>query len=247
LPLSHPATRKKVYPKLAKQHFVWNFLAVGASNIEQQTIFAKTKPGNPRGKVMNNALQSNLIRSTGITTAAGSILLGLILAVGTAPSVHAQGQIASGLISGSGSGPYTYALSFSDAPSATSPVGSVWYAWIPGSFYLPGVPTSASAPAGWTANISGMSIQFTANAPGNYILPGGSLSGFGYQAAFSPAQLAAAPNSGRSDAYSAGLFSSADDFFTVQFAPVPEPSTLTLLVCGALGLCLAGRRRLRAA
>jgi hypothetical protein len=196
---------------------------------------------------MNNALQSNSIRSTGITAAAGSILLGLILAAGTAPSVHAQGQIASGLISGSGSGPYTYALSFSDAPSATSPVGSVWYAWVPGFFYLPGVPTSASVPAGWAANISGNSIQFTANAPANYITPGNSLSGFGYQATFSPAQLAAAPNSGRSDAYSAGLFSDGGNIFTVQIVAVPEPSTLTLLICGAVGLCLVGRRRLRAA
>src|ERR1035437_8423742 len=99
---------------------------------------------------MNNASQSNLIRSTGITTAAGRILLGLILVSGIATSVLAQGEIASGTISGFGSGPYTYALSFSDSPSATSPVGSVWYAWVPGFFYLPGVPTSASAPAGST-------------------------------------------------------------------------------------------------
>ena len=147
---------------------------------------------------MKNALQSNLIRSSGITTAAGRILLGLMLVAAAATSVHAQGQIASGLISGSGSGPFTYNLSFSDAPSSTSPVGSVWYAWIPGFFYLPAIPTSASAPAGWTATVSGRSVQFVANSPADAIAPGGSLSGFSYQAAFSPAQLAAAPNSGLS-------------------------------------------------
>ncbi len=193
---------------------------------------------------MKNALQSKLIRSTGIT-AAGRILFGLMLVAGTATSVHAQGQIASGTISGSGSGPYTYNLSFSDAADSLSPVGSVWYAWIPGFEYLPGLPTSAAAPAGWTATISGDSIQFVASSPANDIQAGSSLAGFSYQAAFSPAQLAAAPNSGVSVAYSGGLFSDAGDTFTVE--TVPEPSTLALLICGATGLSLVGRRRLRAA
>jgi len=187
---------------------------------------------------MKNALQSKLIRSTGIT-AAGRILLGLMLVAGTATSVHAQGQIASGTISGSGSDPYTYSLSFSDAADSTSPVGSVWYAWTPGFEYLPGGPTGAAAPAGWTATISGDSIQFVANSPANDIQAGSSLAGFSYQAAFSPAQLAAAANSGVSVAYSGGLFSDAGDTFTVE--TVPEPSTLALLICGATGLCLVGR------
>jgi hypothetical protein len=194
---------------------------------------------------MKSMLQSNLIRSTGITTAAGSTFLGLMLAVGTALSAHAQGQIASGTVSGSGSGPYTYSLSFSDAPSATSSIGSVWYSWVPGSFFLPGVPTSASAPAGWTATVATESVQFVANSSANYITPGQTLSGFSYQATFSPAQLAAAANSGLSVAYHAGLFSdSPGNTFTVAAAAVPEPATLTLLIAGATGLYLAGRRRL---
>jgi hypothetical protein len=192
---------------------------------------------------MNKASQYNLIRSLGITTAAGRILLGLMLVAGTAASVHAQGQLASGAVSGSGSGPYTYTLSFSDGASATSPIGSVWYAWTPGLFYLPGVPTSASAPAGWTANLVGTanSIQFTANSPANDITAGSTVSGFSYTAAFTPAELAAAPNSGLSVSYPGGLFVGGVNF-TVQ--AVPEPSTLALFVCGATGLCLVGRRRL---
>jgi hypothetical protein len=196
---------------------------------------------------MNNASQSNLIRSTGITTAAGRILLGLILVAGIATSVLAQGEIASGTISGFGSGPYTYALSFSDSPSATSPIGMVWYGWTTSGFFLPGNPTSASAPSGWTAALSGNSVQYTAISSASYIPIGGTLSGFGYHAAYSLATLAGTPNSGLSEAYAAGLFSDAGNIFTVQVAPVPEPAMLTLLVCGATGLCLAGHRRLRAA
>ena len=176
---------------------------------------------------------------------ATKLLLGFLLAAGTAALVHAQGQLASGTIGGSGSGPYVYGLTFSDAAGATSPIGSVWYAWVPGSFYLPGVPTIAAAPAGWTASIQGDSIQFVANSPANDILPGQSLPGFSYQAVFSPAQLAAAPNSGRSDAYSGGLFSDAGNIFIVQ--AVPEPSGPALLLSGATALWLIRRRKLRAA
>ncbi len=167
-------------------------------------------------------------------------LIGLALAVGAVSLVHAQGQIGSGTIYGSGSGPYTYSLVFSDAAGATSPIGSVWYAWVPGAFYLPGTPTSASAPAGWTATISGNSVQYVANSSAFDILPGHSLSGFGYAASFSPAQLAAAPNSGVSVAYSGGLFSDAGYTFTVQM--VPEPALPLWLVAVAAGGWLLGRR-----
>jgi hypothetical protein len=172
------------------------------------------------------------------------ILLGLVLATGTASFVHAQGQLASGTISATGSGPYTYSLTFSDAAGATSPIGSIWYAWVPGFFYLPGSPTSASAPAGWSANVAGDSVQFVASSAANDIVAGQSLSGFSYQAAFSPAQLAAAPNSGVSDAYHGGLFSDSGQIFTVQAAP--EPSGPMLLVSGAAIFWLIHRRKIPA-
>jgi len=172
------------------------------------------------------------------------ILLGCLLTVATTTFVHAQGQIASGTIGSTGSGPsYAYSLTFSDASTATSPIGYVWYSWVPGFFYLPGTPTSASAPAGWTATVAGNSVQYAANAPADYITAGQTLSGFGYQATFSPAQLAAAPNSEVSDAYSTGLFSDGGDIFTVQV--VPEPSALALLALGAVALWLIGRRKLQ--
>jgi len=174
-----------------------------------------------------------------------ALLYGVLLALvaATSANVLAQGEIASGTVSASGSGPYTYNLTFSDAAGALSPVGSVWYGWVPGQFYLPGVPTTASAPSGWTANISGMSVQFTANAATNDIPAGGSLSGFSYQASFSPAQLAAAANSGKSVGYSGGLFSDGGYTFTVQIVQAPEPSAAALLLAGGGAMLIAACRR----
>ncbi len=176
-----------------------------------------------------------------IPTLAKAILLGLILTAGTTSGVYAQGQVASGTISGSGVGLYTYNLSFKDAAAATSPIGSVWYSWVPGAFFLPGTPSAASAPAGWSAVIDANSVQFIASAPANFIQPGQTLIGFSYQASFSPAQLAAAPNSGVSVAYSGGLFSDNGNTFTVQTVAVPEPSVSTLLISGLVGLFWVSR------
>ena len=189
------------------------------------------------------AKPSSLTRLSNVTA---KIFLAAVLAAGIAASAFAQGQLASGTIIGSGSGPtYSYSLSFSNSASATAPVGSVWYAWVPGAFYLPGIPSSASAPAGWTATVDNNSVQYVANSSASDLAPGTSLSGFGYQASFSPSTLASTANSGRSDAYTGGIFSSADDIFVVQI--VPEPSTLSLLIPGAVGLWRVGRRKLRAA
>jgi hypothetical protein len=212
-------------------------------------IIAKTKETNIKGNDMKDASQSTWIRSTGPATTAGMILLGLMLIAGTATTIHAQGQIASGTYSSSGSGPFTYDLTFSNEPNSLSPVGSIWYAWVPGFFYLPGNPIAGSlvAPPGWTATAVLNSIQFVASSSANDILAGHSLSGFSYQANFTPAQLVAAPNSGLSVAYSGGIESGAGFTFTVEHAVIPEPSTLTLLVCGAVGLLLNRRRKLQSA
>jgi hypothetical protein len=189
--------------------------------------------------------QFNIFGLTSRSTAAKSTLLGLWLLVGAAVSALAQGQMASGTISGSGSGPYTYSLTFSNSASSTSPIGSVWYSWVPGSFFLPGDPTSETAPAGWTATPQANSIQFVASSSAFDIAAGQSLSGFGYTAGFSPAQLAAAANSGLSVAYSGALFSDNGNTFTVEAVTVPEPSAMAMLVFGAIGFRVATRRKVR--
>jgi hypothetical protein len=157
-------------------------------------------------------------------------------------SVQAQTINASGQVSGvlSSPGVYHYTLTISEGLGTTTPIGSIWYAWVPGAFYLPSVPTSASAPSGWTASIVANSIQFSANSPSSDIAPGTSKT-FDYFAPFSPAQLAAAPNSGVSFAYAGAVdASSPSELFTVQL--VPEPSIAAL---GLIGLFVI-RKRLRA-
>lgn len=232
--------------KRPSEKFIWNiFFSMGTFEVLEHLIsvevirFAKYEP-KTKENTMKLILQALQAINPVLTSAATRILLGFMLVTGNATFIHAQGQIASGTIGGSGSNPYVYSLTFSDAAGAASPIGSVWYAWVPGFFYLPGTPTSALAPAGWTANISGDSIQFVANSSANYIAAGQSLSGFGYQATFSPTQLAAAPNSGRSDAYSAGLFSDTGNIFVIQ--SIPEPFGPTLFFSGAASFWILRRR-----
>ena len=87
-----------------------------------------------------------------MTTPTARLALAFVLAAGTANYVHAQGQLPSGNIGSSGSGPFTYDLTFSDAVAGQPrPLGAVLVLLVPRSvFFLPGTPTSATAPAGWT-------------------------------------------------------------------------------------------------
>ena len=174
---------------------------------------------------------------------ASKLFVALLLSAGAAGTGLCQGDIASGTVSGSGSGPFTYSLNFSDASNATAPIGSIWYGWVPGAFFLPSTPTSAQAPAGWTATVDANSVQFVANSALNDIAPGQTLSGFGYDATFSPSDLAAAPNSSESVAYTGGLLSDSGNTFNVT--TVPEPSPAMLIISGMLGcLFLTGRKGL---
>jgi len=179
--------------------------------------------------------------------------LGLLLAVGAAGSAHAQNIYASGTLSATpGAGnTWDYTMVISDASNATSPIGSFWYAWVPGQFYLPSSPSSATAATGWGATIapsgSGQySIQFIASSSAYYINPGSSLT-FHFVSTDTPSVLAGnAPNFpstpiGTTVAYNAGLFSQYEDTFVVQ--SVPEPASAALVLAGMGGLGAAGWRR----
>jgi hypothetical protein len=173
----------------------------------------------------------------------GSALLALVLTTACAGTAWAQGDIPSGTITSSGSGPFSYQLTISDSATATSSIGSVWYSWIPDEFFLPGVPTSASTPtgSGWSALVDANSIQFVSSSSGDNIQPGQSLT-FTFQASFSPATLAGTANSELSDAYVGAIESDPGKIFIVK--AVPEPSSMALFSLGALGLATFGRRKL---
>jgi hypothetical protein len=190
-----------------------------------------------------------LIRAAGLTMVMRKSLLGLGLAI-IATSLHAQSILANGQVSGvsAGAGSFDYTLTVGEGSGTTTPIASFWYAWVPGEFFLPGDPSSAAGPTGWTATIVNdgpnlSSIQFQSTAAGFDIAPGASMT-FSFVASFSPAQLAAAPNSGLSVAYAGVVDASAPNGnFTVQ--PAPEPSELSLLLAGSIVACWVGFQRIK--
>jgi hypothetical protein len=160
----------------------------------------------------------------------------------SAVSGHAQGETASGTVSGVPSGGnYLYTITLENT-SASTAIGSFWYSWTPTFspfFYLPSVPISASAPVGWTAFVDGKSIQFS----GGSLAPGDSTN-FQYLASFTPSQLTG--QAGYSYVYQGGIQTDPGSFLNAQTTSVPEPSPTGLFLLGLLGLLAVNWRRFRA-
>ena len=169
------------------------------------------------------------------------LFLCLLVALGAGSVAFAQGESATGTVSGVLNGSlYDYTITLNNT-SGSVPIGSFWYSWtptIPPFFYLPSNPSSPAAPTGWTAGVVANSIQFSSS--GTPLAPGQSIQ-FTYAAPFSPAQLIG--NAGYSYVYSGGIELDPGSFVNIQ--TVPEPASLGLLTAGFLGLALAGRRKLR--
>src|ERR1700722_11270573 len=124
-----------------------------------------------------------------------SIRFSLAAAMGltaSAITTHAQVNAAGSLVGVPGGGSdFDYTLTLTNTGSVA--LESLWYAWIPGEFFLPHAPVSASgtadgATSGWAATIVSDSIQFQGNST-DAIQPGQSAT-FTFVSTDSPATLA---------------------------------------------------------
>ncbi len=142
----------------------------------------------------------------------------------------------------------TYDITLTD--TGTTPLGTFWFAWVPGEDFLPTRPSSATSPPGWgnaagtsstpaftgsNNSFDGTAIQWVAQSTGAAIQPGQSLSSFEFTTQDTPAQLAAdAPTHAGSPVmtsfvYSGLPFSDAGFQFDVtQPAPATIASVTTL-------------------
>jgi hypothetical protein len=175
-----------------------------------------------------------------------SFRFALAVAAGLAASTissHAQGAVATiSEVPGTG-GNFDYTISLKN--TGTESLNSFWYAWTPGVFDLPTVPTSAAnSSLGWIATIDGDSIQWqnTASAPA---LAAGQSQTFTFDST-STLSAITTPPSGNSVAFTtdsiqfnAGVAGQSTPIFAPTIAAVPEPSAWGLLAVGAImaGLC----------
>jgi hypothetical protein len=91
------------------------------------------------------------------------------------------------------SGDTQYTITLDDTGSTT--IGTFWFGWVPGEDFLDTTPSSVTAPAGWTDNITnmgpndGFAIQWIASSPSSDLQPGSSLTGFSFDSSQSPSSL----------------------------------------------------------
>ncbi len=182
---------------------------------------------------MNNPLQLTSLRIA-FAVAAGF----------TASIVSGRAQSASATISGvaAGGGNYDYTITLQNTGSAN--LNSFWYGWTTSGNNLPSNPTSAANSLGWANNLDGNSIQWV-NSTGTALTPGQSGT-FNFVSSSTPSAITTLP-SGESVAYvgaidfTQGNAGSSTPVLSPALQPVPEPSTVSLLVAGVL--VLAGSLR----
>lgn len=185
----------------------------------------------------------------------GLAALALALACAAAPAVaaeNASATIASQQLSATS---WQYSITLDDI--GTTPLGTLWFAWVPGEDFMPTAPSGIDSPTGWTAKVThagaadGYAIQWKATTPAGLLAPGQSLGGFSFDSATSPDAMmgdspffAGVPVT-TSFVYQGAPFSDAGVKFAVS--SVPEPSSLALMGLGALAFAFKAARRRPAA
>src|SRR5258706_9235119 len=183
-----------------------------------------------------------------------SIRLALVVAAGLAASAatsHAQSATAtiSGVAAGGGSFDYTITLQ----NTGTTSLDSFWYAWTLSGNNLSAAISSPGSSLGWidTALTGNTSISWEGNA-GNALAMGQSAT-FTFVSTETPSAITTSP-SGESVVYVSGtgpntfgqnVPGSASPVFSPTLVAAPEPSSVSLLVAGLVGL--AGLSRWSAA
>src|ERR1700761_7485678 len=107
-----------------------------------------------------------------------SLLLLALLSVSA--TAQAAALSASASINFTGSGPYQYTITFTN--TGTGPIGTFWFAWIPGQNYLASLPSNIQNPSGWNDSIttgSSYAIQWTTASP----IASGTVVTFGFTSA----------------------------------------------------------------
>ncbi len=164
--------------------------------------------------------------------------LGMLCVIGRSELCHAQGTLnvdasISAVQNGSS---YDYSILLNN-PTGSPAVGTFWYAWVPGKFELSTDPSSVTPPPGWTDSIVGnYSIEYNTTTP----LAGGSSATFAFTSTEAPATLFGS-SADVSFVYTGSTaFSGASEQFTVS--PVPEPSSICLMLTGLSGVWWARRK-----
>lgn len=176
-----------------------------------------------------------------------------LVTTGTAPALAAINASANYASQQNGS-TYDYNLLLNN--TGDTALRTFWFSWAPFGSFLPSVPDSATAPAGWTAQIVqdyyGTSVLWNTTGPG--LAPHTSLAGFEFTSADSPTVLAGNDlyygSYPMSLSYVYASTVNPNDALPGQFgvfiaAPgaVPEPAIAGLLVGAASVVTLRRRRR----
>ena len=81
--------------------------------------------------------------------------------------------------------------------TGTTTIGTFWFSWVPGQDFMPSAPSNIAAPTFWGAATThggpsdGYGIQWVSSNPVYYLPAGQSLTGFSFDSAMTPSQLAA--------------------------------------------------------
>jgi hypothetical protein len=149
--------------------------------------------------------------------------------------------------------PGNWQYSFTLNDTGTTNIGTFWFAWKPGQDYMATVPANITAPTGWVFQVTGSNnatdgnaVQWVANT-GFAETPGQSLTGFSFDSATTPDQMAGLsifhsnPPVATYFVYGGAPFSDAGAGAVA--AQTPEPSTILLTLLGSSLVLVSFRRR----